>query len=211
LRRLHILAPAIAIAAVALATLASAASANGGGHHHRGYSTPGVLEASGDGIAAAAGKLTLHVCAEDGLLITKGSVSIEEGGFTDEVSWLGLHVYFGFSGCADIGPEELLWDIFGYGGSRKTAALVAGTGLTLRAEGTGIAFLKGTGTWSDDGGGSGDWTEEGTILKIGGKKHCEVEAQHDGGGYDKPDCATPTAEATEEPTEEPEPEPTEEP
>jgi hypothetical protein len=189
LRRFRKLAPAFAVAAIAVAAVAGPASANGGGHGGGYAPTPGVLDASGDGIAAAAGNLSLHICAEDGILLTKGNVTIAEDAFTDDVGWLGLHVYFGVHGCADVasGPSMM-----GYGGDGgRAAALAAGTGLTLHAEGTGIAFLKGTGTWDNGNGGTGAWGEDGAILKIGGKASCSMQAQHDG-GHNKPACATAT-------------------
>jgi hypothetical protein len=202
-KRSHHLAAAAVLAVMTTALVAGAASAHGGGgrERHRYEALPGVLEASGDGIAAASGKLTLKLCADDGLLITKGGVSLEEGAaYEDSVSWLGLNVYFGFAGCAAIGPEEALWSGFstGGGGRGKTAALAVGTGLELRAVGSGVAFVKGEGEWAKDQGESGEWTDEPTILKIGGKKRaCDVEAMHGGGSG----CATPEPDPTEEPSE----------
>jgi hypothetical protein len=192
-------APAATIAACALAVVTGAASAQGG----RGGTTltPGVLEASGDGIAAAGGKLTIHICADEGILLTKGHVEIGEDAFTDEVGWLGLHVYFDFHGCADVTSET--WMATSYGGGGGAAALVVGIGLTLRAEGTGIAFLKGEGTWAKTGGDSGEWTEDGAILKIGTRASTstpcpELGAQHDGGDW-HPTCKTPQPTATSNP------------
>lgn len=214
MRRLRILVPALAVATLALGAIATNAFAEGGGHQrHRGgggSTLPGVLEASGDGIAAASGKLTLKLCAEDGLVLTKGGVTVTEGEYEDTVSWLGLNVYFGFSGCATIGPESAIWEGFseggsGGGGGGKTAALAVGTGLQLRAVGTGIAFLSGEGEWSDSNGQTGAWTGE--VMKIGGKKqNCNVEALSGGGGGGSK-CPTPTPDPdpTEEPTEEPDP------
>ncbi len=221
MKRFRSFAPAAAIAAVALAALAGAASANGGrpgGAAPPPPPPPGVLEASGDGIAAAAGKLTLHICAADAFLLTKGEVTIAPDAYTDEVGWLGLHVYFGFHGCADVAPGMSMLNGGGGGGGAaggRAAALAAGTGLTLRAQGTGLAFLRGTGVWSNSNGQGGLWTEQGTILHIFGKSAatpCPVQAQHYG---KKPKCATPpaptsTATAAPEPTatSTPAPEPT---
>ncbi len=202
MRRLRIFAPAVAVAAFAAVIIAGAASAQNGNGNGGNRNAPGVLEASGDGIAAAAGKLTLELCADEGLLLTKGSVEIDEGGYEETVGWLGLNVYFGFSGCATVGPEESFWSFGGNGGGgdRKTAALVVGTGLTLRAEGTGIALLKGEGTWEKDNGDSGAWTDdEPLILKIGGKtQRCDVAAMH-GDNHKKDKCATATPEPDDEP------------
>ncbi|MBI5285182.1 MAG: hypothetical protein HY874_08830 [Chloroflexi bacterium] len=219
MKRFRTFAPAAAIAAVALAALAGAASANGGrpgGAAPPPPPPPGVLEASGDGIAAAAGKLTLRICAADAFLLTKGEVTIAPDAFTEEVGWLGLHVYFGFHGCADVAPGMSMLNGGGGGGGAsgggRAAALAAGTGLTLRAEGTGLAFLRGAGIWSSSNGQSGLWTEKGTILHIFGKPAatpCAVQAQHFGR---RPQCATPppaaTSTAAPEPTSTPAPEPT---
>lgn len=221
MKRFRTFAPAVAVAAVALAALAGAASANGGGPGRAAPPPPpppGVLEASGDGIAAAAGKLTIRICATDAFLLTKGEVAIAPDAFTDEVGWLGLHVYFGFHGCADVAPGMSMLNGGGGGGGApgggRAVALAAGTGLTLRAEGTGLAFLRGTGVWSNSNGESGLWSEQGTILHIAGKPAatpCPVQAQHYG---KKPHCATPppaatsTATAAPEPTSTPAPEPT---
>jgi hypothetical protein len=194
------------VAAVAFAGLVSVASvsANGGGHGNghgqreggkgkggggggSGFpfdKIPGVLDAEGDGILAAAGALNLEICADEGLLLVKKEGSTVSGGTsTGEVDWLGLHVYFGFSGCADITGE-------------KAAALVVGTGLTLHAEGIGIAFLKGTGSYTNDGA-EHEITEDGEVVKIGTRL------------FDKK-TKTPTPSTTEEPdpTDTPEPEPT---
>jgi hypothetical protein len=201
-KRLHHLAAAVTLAVATMALMAGAASAHGGGdrerHRYGGETLPGVLEASGDGIAAASGNLTLKLCAEDGLLITKGGVSLEEdAAFEDSVSWLGLNVYFGFAGCAAVGPEEAVWSGFSTnsGGSGKTAALAVGTGLELRAVGKGIAFLKGEGEWANDTGGSGEWTEEPTILKIGRKQlDCSYGAMNEGSSG----CSDPEGEPEEE-------------
>jgi hypothetical protein len=202
LSRFRKIAPALVLAVVALAAATGTVSAHGGGGgwHRGGGGTPGTLSAAGDGIAAAGGSMTIHVCAEDGILLTKGNVSIPDDAFTDTVGgWWGLNVYFGFNGCADVGGTMTATNNGGGGLAKKAAALVAGTGLTLDVEGNGIAFLKGTGTWTDGNGGSGDWTEEGDVLKVAGE--CAMQAQH-GGGKDKPDaCATPEPTAT--PTETP--------
>jgi hypothetical protein len=201
LKRFLKVAPALAIAMVALATVAAAASANGSGHGHGSSSTPGVLDANGDGIAAAAGKLSLHICAGEGILLTKGNVTIGEDAFTDQVDWLGLHVYFGFHGCADVSGTA---SMFSGSGGGLTAALAAGTGLTLHAEGTGVSFLKGAGTWNTSNSESGAWTADGAIVKIGGTQAppCPMQAQHNG-GHKKPTCATPEPQPTSTPAPEP--------
>jgi hypothetical protein len=200
LRRFRIIAPALAVVALALAGAVGAASANGGTRGVSTVATPGTFDASGDGIAAAGGQLTIHVCATDGILLARGKVTIDSGAFTDQVGWLGLHVYFGFNGCADVaGGGFGLMHGGGGGGGGSAAALVVGTGLTLHAEGTGIAFLKGDGTWSNGNGESGAWSPDGSILKIGGKQQSQcpgVSAQHHGGDYDKPKCKTPTPQST---------------
>lgn len=151
---------AIAVLAMSAAALSPAVSAQGGGDgdtpRWEDWLLPGVLEAEGDGIAAAAGALNLRLCAEEGLLLTKGETAVPDGTYDDSVEWLGLHVYFGFHGCAEVEGH-------------RVAALVVGHGLTLRAEGIGIAFLKGEGSWAKSGGETGSWTEDGKILKIGAK------------------------------------------
>lgn len=197
--------------ALVLAGFAAAATASAQGGGGGGGSAAGVLEAEGDGIAAAAGSLTIKMCAEEGILLTKGTVQVEDGAFTDDVGWLGLHVYFGFAGCATIGGEDAGMGMMTSANRRgRAAALVVGSGLTLRAEGKGVAFLKGEGTWSNTNGESGDWSDDGVILRIGGKKaNCEVQAMR--GGHDKPACGTPTATPSEEPDPEPTATPTETP
>jgi hypothetical protein len=203
--------PAVAIAVLATAVVAASASAHEGGRKHRdrdggGSALPGVLMAEGDGIAAASGKFALRICATEGLLITKGAVNVEEGSYEDTVGgWLGLNVYFGFAGCATIGPEDTEMGSFGGGshggsGGQKTAALAVGTGITLEAVGNGIAFLSGEGTWTDALGGAGTW--DGGVLKVGGAgSGCgDMEASgggHGGSGYKKK-CPTPTPEVPEE-------------
>jgi hypothetical protein len=184
-KRISITLGAVAVLALSIAAWAPSASAQGGegdtDEPRREYwLVPGVLEAEGDGIAAAGGKLGIRLCAEEGILLTRGETSLPDGSYEDSVEWLGLHVNFGFHGCAEL---EGRW----------VGALVVGHGLTLRAEGIGIAFLKGEGSWANDSGDSGDWSEEGEILRIGKK----------GTLWDK----TPTPD---EPDEEPKPEPTEE-
>jgi hypothetical protein len=139
-----------------------------------------VFEAEGNGIAAGAGKLDLKLCAEEGLLLVKrGDSEIAVEAYDDKVEWLGLEVYFGFHGCAEIGG----WGV---------AALVVGEGLTMRAEGLGIAYLAGEGTWAKNDSESGEWRHEGKIYFIGSKSRSNK---------------TPTPE----PTDEPDPEPTDEP
>ena len=156
-KRTFVMLGALAVLAVSVAAWAAPASAEGGdGGDGPGWLAPGVLEAEGEGIAAAAGKLDLRLCAEEGILLTKGETAVPDGSYDESVEWLGLHVYFGFSGCAEV---EGYW----------VAALIVGQGLTLRAEGVGIAFLKGEGSWTKSGGETGDWSEEGEILKIGSK------------------------------------------
>jgi hypothetical protein len=150
---------------------------------------PGLFEAEGSGVAAAAGKLNLELCAEDGLLLVKkGDSEIAVDQYEDKVEWLGLEVYFGFHGCAEIGG----WGV---------AALVVGDGLTMRAEGLGIAYLAGEGTWSRNEAEEGEWTADGKIYTIGSKaKNLKTPTPEP---TDEPD-------PTEEPTEEPEPTATEE-
>jgi hypothetical protein len=174
-------AAALAVAAAAWAPQASAregGDGDGDRPHWEHWLVPGVLEAEGEGIAAAGGKLNIRICAEEGILLTKGEGSLPDGSYDEVVEWLGLHVYFGFHGCAEL---EGRW----------TAALVVGQGLTLRAEGVGIAFLKGEGTWAKAGGDSGDWSEEGEIIRIGSKL------------WEK--TPVPDDDPTEEPDEDPEP------
>ncbi len=201
MKRLHLVAAALAVAAVCgFAVLAPIASANGGGNgggngdHGKdkdkgknGFpfdKIPGVLDAEGDGIQAAAGALNMELCAEEGLLLVKkGNSTISEVTSTESVEWLGLIVYFGFTGCVEISGE-------------KAAALVVGTGLTLHAEGFGIAFLKGTGSYTSDGE-THEGSTEGVVVKIGSKL------------FAKP-TKTPKPSETDvpEPTSTPEPEPT---
>ena len=179
-KRISITVAAIALLAMSVAAWTPAASAQGGeGDRPRsdGWLLPGVLEAEGEGIAAAGGKLNIRLCAEEGILLTKGESNVPADAYDEVVEWLGLSVYFGFSGCAEL---EGRW----------VAALVVGQGLTLRAEGIGLAFLKGTGTWAKNGGDTGDWSEGGDIIKIGTR----------GTAWEK----TPTPSPTED-DEEPEP------
>lgn len=211
MRRFRKLAPALIAAAVALAAVTGAASAHGTWHGGgTGTTTPGVLDANGDGIVAAIGQLSIHICADEGFLLAKGKVTIDPGASTGDVNWLGLHVYFGFHGCADVGIETSTLSLGGSGGGGRAGALAAGTGLTLHAEGTGIAFVKGVGTWTNTPGGSGAWSQEPTILKIGAKTDTPctttVDAQHYGGReHTKSACGSPTAAPTSEPTSQPEP------
>ena len=188
------------IAGAALALTAGGVSAQGGGDNGGGGSTtPGVVEASGDGITGAGGKLTITICATEGILLTKGNTEIDEGAYSDSVSgWYGLNVYFDVNGCAEVGGGGS--SLGGPRWGRMVAALAIGTGLELRAEGKGIAFVKGTGEWSNNNGESGEWTEDGKILPIAGKKQCEpvAGAQHGGGDGEgdkhkknKNKCATP--------------------
>jgi hypothetical protein len=195
-----------ALAALTLSAVtwapAGDASAHGGGDepkkdkkHGGGYGDkvrwgdwwllPGLFEAEGEGIAAGAGKLNLRLCAEEGLLLVKkGDSEIAVDAYEDSIEWLGLEVYFGFHGCAEIGG----WGV---------AALVVGSGLQMRAEGIGLAYLAGEGTWSKNEAENGEWTADGRIYKIGTKSK-----------HDKTPTPEPTDEPDPEPTEEPDPEPT---
>ena len=151
---------------------------NGGGTGLPFDSIPGVLDANGDGIEAAAGLLNMHLCAADGLLLVrKADSTISDVTSTSDVDWLGLHVYFGFSGCVDITGAH-------------AAALVVGTGLTLHAEGTGVAFLKGTGSYTNDGVTS-PGSPDGVIVKIGSKLF--------GGATGTPASGTPAPTQTSSP------------
>jgi hypothetical protein len=184
-------------AALALVLVAGALRADASGGGDRYSLQPGVLEAEGDGIAAAGGKLEIDICANGGILLAKGDVEVD-GTHGDEVEWLGLHVYFEFTGCAHITGGTSMWS----GGDRsRAAALAVGTGLTLRAEGVGIAYLNGEGTWTKDNGDNGEWSPEGRIIKIGTiAKTCDTYAHGGSSG-----CPTPTEEPEPEPTEPTEP------
>jgi hypothetical protein len=188
-KRISITLGAVAVLTLGAAAMSPSVSAHGGGDgggdtpRWENWLLPGVLEAEGDGIAAAAGLLNLRLCAEEGLLLAKGEAAVPDGTYDDSVEWLGLHVYFGFHGCAEVEGA-------------RVAALVVGHGLTLRAEGIGIAFLKGEGSWAKSGGETGSWTEEGAILKIGSKL------------WEKTPTPVPHEEPTEEPGEDPAPTPT---
>jgi hypothetical protein len=180
-KRISITLGALAVLALSASAWAPAAQAEGGDSDRPRWDSwlaPGVLEAEGDGIAAAAGKLNLRLCAEDGILLAKGEHTVADGSYDEVVEWLGLHVYFGFHGCAEL---EGHW----------VAALAVGQGLTLRAEGIGIGFLKGEGTWAKSGGDSGEWSEHGEIIKIGSRL------------WEK--TPVPDEDPTEEPGEDPEP------
>ena len=165
MKKLGFVAVAAFAAAFAFAALSPGASASepgggtggGGGTSLPFTAIPGMLDAHGDGIMAGAGMLDMRLCAADGLLLVKkGDAKITGGnGFTGEADWLGLHVYFGFHDC-----------IYLTGG--KTAALVVGTGLKLYARGVGIAFLKGTGGYTNDGV-PHDGSTEGIVVPIGQK------------------------------------------
>ena len=161
MKKLGFLAAGLCAAAFAFAVLAPGATASepGGGTGGGGTNTvlpiPGMLDAQGDGIVAAAGYLRTRFCATDGLLLVKKGDATQQGGaFTGEADWLGLHVYFGFHDCMYI-----------MGG--RTAALLVGTGLKLHAEGFGIAFLKGPGYTLD--GVAHDGSTEGVVVQIGTK------------------------------------------
>jgi hypothetical protein len=195
----------LALCAGAAAVLLAAGTASaGGGKNKHSFFSAGALDATGDGIAAAAGKLEVRACAEDGLLLAKGNVDAGDATFSDEVSWLGLHVFFDFAGCAAVsaGGDEGHVDALGGGKRRhseRVAVLVVGTGLELHAAGNGIALLKGSGTWEDSNGESGEWTEEGEILRIGGAKEEKPECDNDGAGAQhygkkKDRCETPEEE-----------------
>lgn len=187
-KRISITLAAVAVLAMSVVAWAPAASAQGGGEGDRGgwdgWLLPGVLEAEGQGIAAAGGKLNIRLCAEEGILLTRGESAVPADAYDEVVEWLGLHVYFGFHGCAEL---EGRW----------VAALVVGQGLTLRAEGIGLAFLKGEGTWAKNGGDSGEWSDEGQIIKIGTKATA----------WEKTPTPVPDGDPTEEP-DDPEPTPT---
>jgi hypothetical protein len=150
-RRISIILGAAVVLALGAAWAPSPAahgSGDGEGSDWDYWRLPGVLEAEGDGIAAAAGALNLRLCADEGILLTRGEAVLAEGSYDDVIEWLGLHVYFGFTGCAELQGK---W----------VAALAVGHGLTLRAEGIGIAFLKGEGAWLEAVGQDEDTDSEG--------------------------------------------------
>jgi hypothetical protein len=175
---------AVAFAAVvAFAALSPGASAaepgggtgGGGGTSLPFTAIPGILDAHGDGIIAAAGMLDVRFCADDGLLLVKkGDAKITGGSFTSEADWMGLHVYFGFRDCM-------------YLTGAKTAALLVGTGLKLYARGVGIAFLKGEGGYTLDGV-PHDGSTDGVVVPIGQKL------------FDTRPSATPRPSGTEHPS-----------
>lgn len=178
------------VAVVAFAALSPSASASepgggtggGGGTSLPFTAIPGVLDAHGDGIMAAAGLLDLRICADDGLLLVKkGDAKITGGtAFTGEADWLGLHVYFGFHDCM-------------YLTGAKTAALVVGTGLKLYARGVGIAFLKGVGSYTLDGV-THDGSTEGIVVPIGQHIDTRPSTTRTPGTGDHPEpTRTPTA------------------
>jgi hypothetical protein len=159
-KRISIMLGAVVVLAAGVVAWMPSATAHGSGDGEGSgwdyWRLPGVLEAEGEGIAAAAGALNLRLCTSEGILLTRGDAAVSEGSYDDVIEWLGLHVYFGFTGCAELHGK---W----------VAALAVGHGLELRAEGVGIAFLKGDGTWGKDTGESGAWSEDGVVLKIGSK------------------------------------------
>jgi hypothetical protein len=194
MKRLRILLPVALAVGLALG-LSGRASAEGGGNGDGGgdwAATSGVLEATGDGIAGAGGKVAVKVCVEEGLLLVKGEATIDEGAYSDSVDgWFGLTVYFDFSGCAQVGGEAS--SMGGPRGGRLVGALAIGSGIDLRAEGYGIAFLSGSGAWANNSGESGAWSPEGKFLPVIGKKPCEpaAGAQENGGDEEKDNCAIP--------------------
>ena len=108
----------------------------------------GTLEASGTGRAVISGNVTVNVSG-NGTLIVSGNANVTtKGNGTKEVLGSGAVKYQGF-GSAAITGEDI-----------KIA--ISGNDITLKAEGTGSAVLRGNGTYrtEKDFAVSGEWQKE---------------------------------------------------
>src|SRR5438034_568515 len=133
------------VAITAGAGPASAAVAAGGG----------TLTANGTGGVGARGLLDEQVTATNGILLVKdigGGATIDVVGATSHAPFGEFTAYFGFTSAHITGTQ--------------VAVIVVGQDIDLTAIGRGWAYLKGTGTYTVNGGATQPWRADGGFAGI---------------------------------------------
>lgn len=154
-KKLSVVAALLAVAGIAMSGLAPTASAAEPTTNAvvRGL---GTLDATGNGLVAVYGTAAYHATAGEGVLLVKDddhNAIVHVEGYRGSFNWNGWTVYFGFTGTANVF------------GSRVGIVLV-GRELHVDAIGRGIAFMKGNGTYSVNGGPRLPWTEQGSFAAV---------------------------------------------
>jgi len=159
LKRIGLLAVAVAVALSALAAVATAAHAQEAETQRRDGTFllgRGVLDAQGDGLVAVKGKIDLYARADGGVLLVKdiaGDAAVRVDGEGRSVTWHGFTAYFGFEGAAHVTGSDV-------------ALIVVGEDIELHVVGIGWAYLKGEGTFEVNNRGPFRWTPEGTFAGV---------------------------------------------
>src|SRR5205823_12898694 len=115
----------------------------------------GTLTANGTGVVGARGLLDEHVTAASGIMLVKDIV----GGATIDVTSTGhapygeATAYFGVTSAHVSGTQ--------------VAVAIVGENISVNVTGRGWAYLKGTGTFSVNGGELQPWREEGGFAGVG--------------------------------------------
>jgi hypothetical protein len=157
-KRLSIVAGVLAAAVIGFAAVAPAAPAAAederDGTFLRGE---GVLEARGDGLIAAKGRVDYTAHADRGVLLIKdiaGDAEIDVQGEGDcSAEWNGFMICFG-TGEAHITGNEV-------------AVILVGNNIGVHVEGKGWAYLKGRGYFEVNGRGPFPWNPEGGFAGVG--------------------------------------------
>ena len=116
----------------------------------------GTLTANGTGVVGARGLLDEHVTATNGILLVKdigGGATIDVSGASGRAPYGEATAYFGFTSAHVTGTE--------------VAVAAVGQNISVNVTGRGWAYLKGTGTFSVNGGELQPWREEGGFAGIG--------------------------------------------
>jgi limonene-1,2-epoxide hydrolase len=144
-------------AALAVAAGVAWLAAATGGASADVVAASGTLTANGTGVAAVRGLLDMQVSAGSGsILLAKdiaGGATINVTGASGQAPFGNFTAYFGFQSATVTGTE--------------VAVVAVGQGISLNASGHGWAYLKGTGTYSVDGGSTQPWRADGGFAGIG--------------------------------------------
>jgi hypothetical protein len=152
LKKLTLVAAITAVAALSVAAFAPATSADGGTR----LVGRGVLDAQGDGLVAAKGKMDLTATADGGVLLVKdiaGDARVHVRGQGGSTTWHGFTVYFGFEGQARVTGSDV-------------GVIVVGENIDLTAIGKGWAYLKGTGEYMVNNHGPFPWNPDGGFASV---------------------------------------------
>lgn len=119
----------------------------------------GTLTATGTGTVAVRGAINYQATAgAKSILLVKdvaGDASVTVTGETGHAPYGNFTAYFGFASATITGTD--------------VAAVAIGTDLNIAASGHGWAYLKGTGTYSVDGGPSRNWDGAGGLASFVGR------------------------------------------